>query len=586
MEKESYVLIPAVLIIIASFLSFNLSSLEFVKPTLLKPEIIGLVAQPIPKTEKSLVTGLSVVNSGDCSINDTVFRLTSATNADGGTINASSSSHPKSACFTGTSGSRACTGNNTVIRLSSQSFAHAQFKNNTGYPAEVCFDNLFCEYRSSCSSLGPDYICLASMSSSTNAHLGDCGVYPIEICCSSTGLPPGALDSDNDSVPDDSTSPNKCDETDTDFSACDDNCINTPNGPLFGTCLTDRTITCTQDSDCSSGSCEKTQLDTDNDRAGDVCDDDSTDSCTIGDGDGVLDPGEEGDACLGFFDCENLEASWTTTTAREGIRVNLKVGGSPECNGLTFLFKVSEDTNIFIPTVNPQPATMSSGIAQSSWIAEYHQEADDNTYTFQATSQPINGSSIQVPSSNKLKVTADSNATCGDGIIQGSNNETCDNGSANGEDNPCSENCTLQGIYGDECSNECAVTGLGVCPSQGGTQIRYCGNYDGDPCYDLSNPANCPGSLKCYDSNGDAACIPSICQDSFDCTVSECIEGFRTRSCTNTGSNQCDSYHPQSKIECIEIKTETPKDIPFFSVINLAITILILILYYSIRKSN
>ncbi len=59
------------------------------------------------------------------------------------------------------------------------------------YPNRVCMHssagNITCGYSSSsCTDLGPDYLCIATMSADTNAHVSDCdGVndYSIKVCC-------------------------------------------------------------------------------------------------------------------------------------------------------------------------------------------------------------------------------------------------------------------------------------------------------------------------------------------------------------------------------------------------------------------
>lgn len=45
-----------------------------------------------------------------------------------------------------------------------------------------------CAYGTSCSSVGSNYVCLASISGSTNAHVAECGVYSTQVCCQ-TAIP-------------------------------------------------------------------------------------------------------------------------------------------------------------------------------------------------------------------------------------------------------------------------------------------------------------------------------------------------------------------------------------------------------------
>ena len=58
---------------------------------------------------------------------------------------------------------------------------------------------------------------------------------------------------------------------------CDDNCLNTPNGPVFGTCVkilsglpVSTGVICTSDGDCNE-TCQKNQSDWDDDGRGDAC---------------------------------------------------------------------------------------------------------------------------------------------------------------------------------------------------------------------------------------------------------------------------------------------------------------------------
>ncbi|MEK6840026.1 MAG: DUF4215 domain-containing protein, partial [Nanoarchaeota archaeon] len=229
-------------------------------------------------------------------------------------------------------------------------------------------------------------------------------------------------------------------------------------------------------------------------------------------------------------------------------------------------------------TVDPQPATMTSGAASSMWTAEYHLNTQSNNYQFQARAI-VNGSSIAVTSTNTVTVTPNAGSNCGNNIIEGSNNETCDDGNINSFDG-CSSNCTLEGIFGQQCSNECPVDGLGVCDTT--AKIKLCGNYDADPCLEMSSPQNCASGTTCTSSYGDAACMPTICEDAFECTISECSGGFKTRSCTNTGSTACNSYTPTTQIPCV--KLEEPAQLPVFTIGNIIAVILMLLGYYITRK--
>lgn len=561
MEKELRIIIPTILILLAGFLAVYQDQERFESP----------------RKESQPLTGFSVVDDADCSDADVVFRLTAVENAHAGTFDASQTKLPLVACFPGTSGSRQCTGTNTVLRLSSSENAHAETKDFANYPIDVCFSDLECVTADTglCDARLAGSTCLVSLSSETNAHVGECGFYPLDLCCKSGSGAGPSLDTDSDGVLDDGGS-SACDTGQT--SGCDDNCPTRPNGPVLGTCMDDRSLTCIADTDCPTGVCNINQEDTDDDGVGNVCDDAYNDACTAGDGDGILESGESGDLCGGgFIDCGAITAQWDDTSETEGQSVTLTVTGSNMCEGATFLFDVFEESDNSIATIDPQPATMTGGIATGTWIAEFHADADDNVYLFQA-SAVINGNTIQVSSINSLQVSASASAACGNGLLEGSQNEECDDGNSKNFDG-CSANCTLEGIFGPECSNDCAVPTLGVCTSSG--QLSYCGSFDSDPCYDLSTPQSCPGSTICSDSTGDAICMPPTCEDKFQCTISECTGGFKTRSCTNIGSTTCDSYTPQEKIPCIRI--EEPTNIPIFSMMNVLIVILLLGIVYGIK---
>jgi cysteine-rich repeat protein len=574
-KRNVHLIVPVTLILLAGFLS--------------------TIQQPI-FYQSSPLTGFNIVDITTCNPDDVLFQTSDITNAHVYQAGTDASIAPYAACPFPNQGTgdpadyqchNTCANNpnnancNAILNANRLTNAHAEQKDQTNYLNQFCFTGVQCEYTTfpeDCSTLGPDYVCVATMSDISNAHVGDCtsSPYSIHICCQVTGgTTPTSPDADNDGVQDDGdnsgfTNDNPCRTNE--LSNCDDNCRTIPNGPTVGSCSNDNTLRCVDDSQCSGGTCDQAQTDTDGDGAGDVCDANPSDSCTIS----VPD-----DNCPGFINCAkgSLDASWGSTTASEGSSVSLSVTGDSSCDDLTFQFNVINTNNPSIMTIDPQPATFNGGSASSSWTTEYHQ-TPVNEYQFQA-STTINGSSLAITSSNTVTVTANSNALCGNGLIEGSNNEECDDGGTKDNDG-CSSDCLLEGIEGEQCSNECPVNGLGVCDASG--DIQYCGNFDGDPCLELSTPKACASGTLCKNNYGDALCIPPVCDDAFTCTISECVDGFKKRSCTNTGSNVCNYYNPTIDIPCI--KVEQPEQLPAFTIINTITVILLLGLFYTIRKKR
>ena len=85
---------------------------------------------------------------------------------------------------------------NAVLRLSGTDNAHVERWNlqtrTDGYRF-LCYDDLRCDYTlntgnaNDCNTIGQGYECFGTMSSNTNAHVGDCrsppNFYPTKICC-------------------------------------------------------------------------------------------------------------------------------------------------------------------------------------------------------------------------------------------------------------------------------------------------------------------------------------------------------------------------------------------------------------------
>jgi hypothetical protein len=100
-------------------------------------------------------------------------------------------------CCTGTNISNSCSGtyHDTVLKLSGVTNAHAEENTLSNYANNVCLSSstlaVSCTYGTSCSS---DFTCLASISSDTNAHIGQCSAYATKVCCR-IGIPVDACTS-------------------------------------------------------------------------------------------------------------------------------------------------------------------------------------------------------------------------------------------------------------------------------------------------------------------------------------------------------------------------------------------------------
>lgn len=145
-----------------------------------------------------LVIGFSVtvsalscrVTSVDCPSGEIpIFKMSSQSNAHAELVNQNNYNYAV-CCSAGVNLRNSCSDPKqaTVLWLSAQTNAHASQTSSSSYGTQVCLSSINpsvqqieCNFKSdSCDS---GYQCLASMSASTNAHVGNCSAYNIKICC-------------------------------------------------------------------------------------------------------------------------------------------------------------------------------------------------------------------------------------------------------------------------------------------------------------------------------------------------------------------------------------------------------------------
>ncbi len=134
--------------------------------------------------------------SGKCAIssraectgngNHIIMDLSSSTNAHGEFPDAGTYSYVL-CCALGT-GDKTCIGStNKLIGLSSITNAHAQSPLQTTYTNKVCYEDFDCVSTTTpCSQTNPPRpLEIMSLTSETNAHIGNINDYPIKVCCGS-----------------------------------------------------------------------------------------------------------------------------------------------------------------------------------------------------------------------------------------------------------------------------------------------------------------------------------------------------------------------------------------------------------------
>ena len=153
--------------------------------------------------EQSRASSLSCqVSSGSCS-GTTVFKIYSTSNAHAELYGQANYNYY--VCCSGISDLDHTCSDATVLKLSSSTNAHVEKGTLSNYTNNVCLSstigNISCGFDSNCANLGSDYICLASISADTNAHVGDCNAYSTKVCCKYVG-PPSVSTNDADQISD------------------------------------------------------------------------------------------------------------------------------------------------------------------------------------------------------------------------------------------------------------------------------------------------------------------------------------------------------------------------------------------------
>ncbi len=139
----------------------------------------------------TLVTANLVCNvKNSCSASEIeVIGLSARTNAHASL--APSSYLYKTCCYDTLNTTLSNTAGVSILNLSSQTNAHVQKTSETNnYPYRVALSStntqLTCSYNPTCTQ---NQTCLVKISSNTNAHISDCtSSYPISVCCESTSL--------------------------------------------------------------------------------------------------------------------------------------------------------------------------------------------------------------------------------------------------------------------------------------------------------------------------------------------------------------------------------------------------------------
>jgi len=134
----------------------------------------------VDSTEAALNCSFS---STSCSTGYSVLKMSASSNAHAGLP--SQSNYSNNVCCSGISGI-SCSGGTAFLKLSALTNAQVEQATYYNYANSACLnplanETISCNYQTTSCSDG--YICLASISDNTNAHVAQCGVYSTQVCC-------------------------------------------------------------------------------------------------------------------------------------------------------------------------------------------------------------------------------------------------------------------------------------------------------------------------------------------------------------------------------------------------------------------
>ncbi len=146
-----------------------------------------------------LFTGTATAANSCSSPDDTILRLSSATNAHAELYSGTTTSYNEEICFsqlfpnaqTPTTPHPTCDSTNTILKLSAPTNAHAEDITQGNYNTNVCYGDLGCSVRNSCQQ---GETAILKLSSQTNAHLENASQsnYGYSLCCAVGGVSGGS----------------------------------------------------------------------------------------------------------------------------------------------------------------------------------------------------------------------------------------------------------------------------------------------------------------------------------------------------------------------------------------------------------